>query len=180
MTFQTPARIRVALARVVRVLVLPSLSCALVACAGAPERQEQIDLDILVSAGPTINRDEMSRPAPVMVRLYELKSAAIFDDADFYTLQNDGKRLLGDDALTVDEFILRPGERRHVHRLAHPGTTVIGVLAGYRVLDRSVWRTTYHLPSTPDVVWYRALVPRIKAKLTVDLGDRGVSVTELN
>lgn len=131
-----------------------------------------------IEAGTSVNPDERGRAAPIMVRVYELKSPTAFENADFFTLQSDGKKALGDDVLASDEFLLRPGDTQDIRRKSNPATTAIGVLAGYRDLGKSVWRAVYKLPAAPDVAWYRAVIPENKAKLTIRLDQRAVSMTE--
>jgi type VI secretion system protein VasD len=158
-------------------------ACALLwlaACSDAPPRREMANLQIKVSASDRANPDEQGRAAPVMVRIFELKSTHAFENADFFTLQVDNKSVLGDDALATDEFILRPGDVRTLRRLSNPSTTAIGVLAGYRDLGKSVWRTVYRLAPLPEASWYRSMMPRPKVILNVMVGPRAVSVTEVN
>lgn len=58
--------------------------CAsLAACASLPARKETADLIVKIKVSEGANPDEHQRPAPVMVRLYELKSAGAFENADF-------------------------------------------------------------------------------------------------
>ncbi|KVP89376.1 hypothetical protein WJ96_20190 [Burkholderia ubonensis] len=155
-------------------------TCAsLAACGSAPARKEPVDLNLRIDASAHVNPDERGRPAPIMVRVYELKSTNDFDNADFFTLQNDGRKVLGDDALVTDEFVLRPGDTQTVRRRINASTTAIGVLAGYRDLGKSVWRAIYKLPPAPDDAWYRVFASGPKVRLKVSVGPQAVSVTEL-
>lgn len=157
------------------------LSClSLAACGGMPSRKEQASLDLKIKVSDGVNPDELGRPAPIMVRIYELKSAYTFDNADFFSLQSDSKKVLGEDAIVIDEFVLRPGDVRDIRRRLNAATTAIGVLAGYRELGKSVWRGAYRLPPPPDEAWLRVLTTRTKIKLNVDIGQRAVLVTELD
>ena len=83
-----------------------------------------------------------------------------------------------DDALVVDEFILRPGEVRDVVRKSASATTAIGVLAGYRDLGKSVWRAVYRLPVAPDASWYRAVIPDKTQQLHVRFDRNVVSISK--
>ncbi|ACB69080.1 lipoprotein, putative (plasmid) [Burkholderia ambifaria MC40-6] len=150
------------------------------ACGSFPAPKEQASLNLKIKVSDGVNPDELGRAAPIMVRIYELKSAYTFDNADFFTLQSDSKKVLGEDAIVIDEFVCRPGDVRNIRRRLNPETTVIGVLAGYRDLGKSVWRGVYRLPSPPDDVWLRVLTARLKIKLNVDVGQRAVLVTELD
>ncbi|MGV2293069.1 type VI secretion system lipoprotein TssJ [Trinickia sp. YCB016] len=160
-------------------LAIGGMCLWLAACSsGSPTVKEQTDLRVQVAASENVNPDEWGRAAPIMVRVYELKSATAFESADFFTLQNDSKKVLGDDVVAVDEFILRPGDKREIRRKSNQATTAIGVLAGYRDLGKAVWRDVYRLPVAPDASWYRATIPDKKQKLTIRLDQRTVSITE--
>jgi type VI secretion system protein VasD len=163
---------------VVRASLALGSICVLAACSGLPPVKEQTRLQMRVETSSRTNVDEKGRAAPVMVRVYELKSASAFENADFFSLQSDAKSVLGEDALVTDEFILRPGSTQDIRRRAHPNAVAIGVLVGYRDLGKAVWRTVYRLPPAPDAGWYRALIPAQKIKLNIDVGQLAVSITE--
>jgi type VI secretion system protein VasD len=148
-------------------------------CSSAPPVKEQLGLELQVITDSQTNPDEMNRAAPIEVRIYELKSSAAFESADFYALQNDAKNTLSGDVLAVDEFILRPGASRMIRRRVSGEATAIGVIAAYRNLGKSVWRDTWRLPVTPDAAWYRAVIPAQKLRLKIRLEEQAVSITEL-
>ncbi|MFC5472459.1 type VI secretion system lipoprotein TssJ [Paraherbaspirillum soli] len=156
------------------------LACTAAACSTAPPIKEQTRLEFQIEVSAAVNPDQQGRPAPIMVRVIELKSPATFDSADFFSLQDDGVKVLGADALVTDEFILRPGDKQTIRRKSHPQATTIGVLAGFRDLGKSVWRATYKLPAAPDAAWYRAAIPADKAKLKIYLDQQTISITELD
>lgn len=96
--FRREAARRTAVKRVVAAMVCASLA----ACASLPARKETADLIVKIKVSEGANPDEHQRPAPVMVRLYELKSAGAFENADFFTLQSDSRKVLGDDAIATE------------------------------------------------------------------------------
>jgi type VI secretion system protein VasD len=163
-------------------LVLSGASIALSACAStpAPVVKEQTNLRLHIAANENVNPNEWGTAAPILVRVYELKSPTAFENADFFTLQSDDRKVLGDDALVVDEFILRPGDIHEIVRKSNPATTAIGVLAGYRDLGKSVWRAVYRLPVAPDAAWYRMALPDKEQKLIIQLDQRTVSISKLD
>jgi type VI secretion system protein VasD len=161
-------------------LALGSAGMSLTACSTtpAPTVKEQTNLQLQIVASENVNPNDWGTAAPILVRVYELKAATAFSNADFFTLQNDDKKAIGDDALVVDEFILRPGDEREITRKSNPATTAIGVLAGYRDLGKSVWRDIYRLPAGPDAAWYRVAIPDRKQTLTIRLDQRAVSISK--
>ncbi|ASV99253.1 type VI secretion system lipoprotein TssJ [Paraburkholderia aromaticivorans] len=152
-------------------------ACALSACASGETKTDKaalkLDLSVVASAG--VNPDDQKRAAPIVIRVYELKTDGAFTSADFFSLQDKDKTVLADDLVTRAQFQLRPGESKTIRTRADPATTVVGVLAAYRDLPNSVWRAVYPLPAAPRAVWYRAS-PELK--LTIDLEPNAIRITE--
>jgi type VI secretion system protein VasD len=48
--------------------------------------REQTRLDITITAEAGVNPDDKGRAAPIMVRIYELKSEGTFESADYFSL----------------------------------------------------------------------------------------------
>jgi type VI secretion system protein VasD len=114
-----------------------SLAVLLGGCASAPE-------PTLVSgrlqAANDVNPSVSKRPSPLLVRVYELKSATAFNSADFVALFQRDQAELGADLLGREEFMLNPGESRPITKTLAPETRFIGVFAAYRDLERARWR----------------------------------------
>ncbi|MDH4449178.1 MAG: type VI secretion system lipoprotein TssJ [Rhodoferax sp.] len=159
-------------------LPLALLLCCLASHAIAQDAREPTKLVLTVQAAAGVNPDDSQRPSPIKVRLYELKDSGSFTEADFFSLDKSDKTVLAADLLAKDEFILRPGESKKIERKSNAQTTAIGVLAGYRDLANSVWRTTFKLPEAPEAAWYRAMLPANKAVLLIQLQPQGIVLTE--
>lgn len=154
-----------------------AFALVLAACAsGDPKPKEPLRLGLTVNAAATVNPDEQKRAAPIVVRVYELKTDGTFNAADFFTLQDKDKTVLADDLVKRDQFQLRPGEHVTITRTADPATTTLGILAAYRDLPNSVWRAVYALPVAPEKAWYRFSTPKLK--LTITLDANAIKVTE--
>lgn len=152
------------------------LACLLATgTAFSEEAKEPTKLLLKIEAAAQTNLDESGRPSPVKVRVYELKDSNAFNEADYFSLTNSDKTVVGQDLLARDEFILRPGETRRIERKSHPQTTALGFLAGYRDLN-SVWRVVHVLPEAPAAGWYRFMLPSHKAELTVQIQTQGIVV----
>lgn len=153
-------------------------ACGMFSGGGAPKPKEATQLAIAIGAGRDLNTDAKGRGAPMLLRVFELKSDVAFQEAGFFALQDNAKAVLGPDLLTVDQFIVRPGETREIRRTAHPETTAIGVFAGYRDLPHAVWRAVHKLPPAPDAGWYRAVLPSHKVGLRIELQGNAIVVTD--
>jgi type VI secretion system protein VasD len=163
--------------RLISPVIVLAFALVLAACANSdsqpPKVAIRLDLSVVASAG--VNPDDQKRPAPILVRLYELKTDSAFATADYFSLQDKDKTVLADDLVRRDEFELRPGEKKVFQRTIVPATTRLGILAAYRDLPNSVWREVYTLPTTPDAAWYYG---SLKLKLTVDLDANAIKITE--
>ncbi len=141
--------------------------------------REQTKLDITVTAEAGVNPDEKGRAAPILVRIYELKSDASLEAADYFSLNSSDKTVMGADLLVRDEFILRPGEVKKIQRMSHPELTAIGVVAGYRELAQTEWRVVQKVDPAPEAAWYRAVLPANKVKLEIALQGKGIQLTPI-
>jgi type VI secretion system protein VasD len=120
------------------------LAAALAGCASAP-KPPQINATVVANANT--NPDARNRPSPVVVRVYELKAPAAFESADFFSLFEKDQATLAADMLAKDEFVLQPGQSRTIERPGKVETRYVAVMAGFRELERSVWRGV--VPVTP-------------------------------
>ncbi|CAN5887494.1 hypothetical protein BH11PSE13_BH11PSE13_39440 [soil metagenome] len=169
--------------RVLLAAMSGALPFALAACGvfggnSQPAQKEQAKLDISIEAARDLNTDIKGRGAPMLLRVYELKSDIAFQEADFFALQNTDKAVLGADLLAVDQFIMRPGETRKIQRKSNPETTAIAIFAGYRDLPTSVWRVVHKMDVAPESSWYRAVIPANKAKLKIALQSNAILMTD--
>lgn len=160
-------------------LVIAPTACGLLGGGGDETRslppQEPLRLEISIASAADANIDTHDRGAPILLRIYELASDVGYLEADFFSLQDREKITLGSDLLSVDTWLLRPGETRSIRRKARPGTTAIGVFAAYRDLPASVWRISHPLPPAVDAHWYRQS-PRLRLAVTVQA--RGLVVKD--
>lgn len=80
------------------------------------------------------------------VRIFELKNAATFSRSDYFALADRAQSTLGLDLLDQDEVMVQPGQQLSLQRDLDPSTRQIGLLVGYRELDRAQWRTVINVP----------------------------------
>jgi type VI secretion system protein VasD len=126
-----------------RALLLAGLGLTLAGCASAPKPPDPLEpanLVITVLAHPDVNPDIRGRASPLSLRLFELKSGATFQTADFFALYDRDQATLGADLFGREELIVKPGETQTVTRKANPETRLLGVVAAFRDLEHSVWR----------------------------------------
>lgn len=98
------------------------------------------ELELVVQVSAKVNPDSRRRPSPILLRLYELKGATAFNNADFIALFQRDEALLGADLLVRDEYVLQPNERHALKRPLNAQTRFLAVFAAYRDLERARWR----------------------------------------
>jgi len=111
-------------------------------CASAPK---PTPLTGELRASANINPSVSQRPSPLLVRVYELKSATAFNSADFVSLYQNDQATLGAEMVAREEITLNPKESRPWARTASPETRFIGVLGAFRDLDHAKWRSVLAL-----------------------------------
>ncbi|MGX0893225.1 type VI secretion system protein VasD [Pseudomonas sp. ADAK2 TE3594] len=125
-------------------------ACAKDAAKPQPEEAEAeadtaaVELHFHAIAG--LNPGTTGQPAPVRVRIFELKNAATFGRSDYFALAERAQATLGADLIDQDEVLIQPGQQLSLQRDLDPATRHIGVLVGYRELDQSLWRAVMNVP----------------------------------
>lgn len=120
--------------------VLALLLLVVAGCGSRPPKPTVAELEL--RAAEDLNPDVNGRPSPLRVRLYELKSASGFMSADFFTLYERDKELLGADLLVREEIQVEPGMQKAVTRKLNPEAKYIAVLAPYRDIEKASWRAS--------------------------------------
>lgn len=121
-------------------------------------------VDMRIVAGGDVNPDDNGRSSPVVVRVVELKSPAVFESAEFFALYQDETQTLGSDLVATEEFEFKPGDVQDMKFALKPESNYVGILAAYRQLDKVNWRLV--LP----------LTLKEKNQLTVLLNHRGIEL----
>lgn len=142
-----------------------AIFCALAGCASAPPPPKPTIITATIEATAAVNPDAKGRASPIVLRWFELKSVAAFNSADFFSLWDREREILASETMARDELQLRPGEQRRFERTLQPDTQHIGVIAAFRDLERSSWRSS------------AAIVAHQKQPITIRLDARSVSIT---
>lgn len=103
-----------------------------------------IQVDIIGTS--SLNPDVNSRPSPVVVRVYQLKTPGTFEAADFNSLYHDDTSTLGSDLIKRDEYIIRPGELQQYKSEPSSEARYLGVMAAYRNIDSAGWKRHVIIP----------------------------------
>jgi type VI secretion system protein VasD len=148
-----------------RFVLLSTFAAALVAvsCAKAPPppppppeapltitaaADARVKAPMTIAATADINPDSTGRPSPVVVRVYQLRTDAAFAKADFFALFDDEQKVLGQELISRDEFMLAPTERRTLDVTVAGDTRFVGAIAAFRDIRNAQWRGIVPAPRT--------------------------------
>jgi len=106
--------------------------------AAPPETKTKSALTLAASADT--NPDASGRPSPVVVRVYQLKTDAAFKGAEFFALYDDEQKVLGQELISKDEFVLAPSEKKTIDVAVARDTRFVGALAAFRDIRNAQWR----------------------------------------
>lgn len=110
-------------------------------------RAQPVPVAGTLSAAADLNPSPTQRPSPLVLRIYELRSDAAFNKADFIALYQSEQATLGADLVLKDEFVLAPGESRPYQRTLSIETRWLAVFGAYRNVERAVWRAITPVPA---------------------------------
>jgi len=102
-----------------------------------------------------VNPDGRGKAAPILVKVFELKSSGNFETADYFALQDRDRETLAAELVNADQAILRSGEERTFKREAGLDSRAIGVIAGYRRLENARWRLVLPLKEPKQTNLYK-------------------------
>lgn len=154
LAFGTAMRSSFACAR--RGVATATLLALLAACAGpAPPKPTVVAATLQATA--SANPDARKRASPLVVRLYELKSSAAFEAADFLSLYERDQATLAAEMGAREEFTLRPGDSKPWEKTVGPDVRFIGVIGAFRDIERARWKAIVPVKaSARNVVTIRA------------------------
>ncbi|KNH29515.1 type VI secretion protein [Pseudomonas syringae] len=141
-------------------LLMLATAILLTACASSPRPTVVV---MYIQAAADLNPTAGGQATPVRVRLYELKSGAVFSRADYFSLVDAASKTLSTDLVAQDEMLIQPGQQLTLERTLDEQSRLLGLVVSYRELDRAVWRQVVSIPSNET------------APLTVSLKARAVS-----
>lgn len=164
----------ISLSRVMALIALLGMSVFMAGCSSSKSRVGGVlnldtDLKLMFETASDINPDENSRPSPVFVRFYQLKSATAFDKADFIDIYERDAEIFGGEI--VSKQILKPllpGVGRTERFVLEPGTKIIALYAEFSQYPGSTYKVTF--PVTENNI--------IKNKVTVKITDRTIALVK--
>jgi type VI secretion system protein VasD len=130
-----------------------------------------LDTDLLLSfrVEADVNPDERDKPSPLFIRLYELKSTKMINNADFIDIYERDKEVLGADLLAKQKLKrLTPGEARKDSFVLDPNTRYIALYAEFLQYKDAEYRVI--IPVVPNNV--------VSTKATVHVSGNSIKIIE--
>ncbi len=146
------------------IIVMVVMASVIAGCASAPP-PTPTEITGMLQASAQINPSVSKRPSPLLVRVYELKSATAFNNADFVSLYQRDAAELGAEMVGREEFTVNPGDSRPLTKMGAPETRFVGVFAAFRDLDHAKWR---------GVV---AIQPGLKQRIVISAEELSITAT---
>jgi type VI secretion system protein VasD len=130
--------------------LLAGLVAGLAGCSSLPSMSPS-NSKITFVTHDDLNPDASGRPSPVPVRVYLLSNADKLSRADYFQIIDHEKDVLGGDIITREEAVVRPGESHEVVLQGWREHAAVGVVVGYRDIERANWRVISPLPSSGEL-----------------------------
>ena len=124
-----------------------------------------VKASMVIGASADANPDATGRPSPVVLRIYQLRTDAAFNGAEYFALYDDDKKVLGTELISRDEFVLAPSERRTIEISVAPEARFVAAVAAFRDIRNAQWRV---------------LVPASRKGLTVAVERARVTLSAAN
>ncbi|WP_269584527.1 type VI secretion system lipoprotein TssJ [Roseibium sp. Sym1] len=146
------------------------LLAGLAACSRVPP---PTPIKVQLQADEYTNPNENGDPSPVVVRVYQLKEVTAFQNAEYFDLADNDKKVLGGDLIGVQEYEMTPGKSQDYNRDVSSEATHIGVIASFRDIENAQWRDSIELKQEKKnefVIYLTTLAVRIQKLRSRRLG----------
>jgi len=149
-------------------LGLMAIALLVGACASSQPKADKARMTVAATAD--VNPAADGRPSPVVVRIYQLKEDAKFNNADFFALFDNDQQVLGGDLLAREEVELAPGEQRTVEFVVMGEAKYVAAMAAYRDIRNAQWHAVQAAPK-------KGLMNLVKKDaITISAGRTAVTV----
>jgi type VI secretion system protein VasD len=103
------------------------------------------EVTLRIHAGQVLNTDPGGRALSVVTRIYKLRSTAQFSQATYamFASNDSARTAFADDVISVDEVVLKPGQKHELVETLPLNVTSIAVVALFRSPDAQRWRFVF-------------------------------------
>jgi type VI secretion system protein VasD len=118
------------------------------------------DLQIEFIVDADINPDELGKASPLFIRMYELKTSKMMKKADFISIYERDKEVLGSDMLAVHKLKrFKPGESRTEHFVLSKDTHYVALYGEFLEFQESKFKLI--IPVVANNVFRNSVVIRV-------------------
>ncbi len=98
-----------------------------------------------IIATKDVNPDGNNRPSPIQFKVLQLTARTTIDNMDFDSLFYHAEKILSDELLSEDTYMVLPNETIESKMLILPDAHYIAIVAAYRDIDESRWKHVYEV-----------------------------------
>ncbi len=118
------------------------------------------DLEITFEVDADINPDELGKPSPLFIRMYELKSKKMMKKSDFIEIYERDKEVLGADMIAAHKLKhFKPGESRAEHFVLSPKTHYVALYGEFLEFKNAEYKLI--IPVVANNVFRNSVVVRV-------------------
>lgn len=107
----------------------------------------ELNLDYQIESGRNTNPNNLQQAQPVVIYLYELRSGALYNQLDFFSLTDNPSKQLGNDLIDENQIEIQASTQLSSRIKISKDTRYIGIIAGFRHLNDGVWRRLLVVPT---------------------------------
>jgi type VI secretion system protein VasD len=124
-------------------------------------------VSMTLRATPEVNPDEAGIAKPIRVRVLKLATGSTIAEPDFFALDSDPQKALGDDLKGSETLVLPPGSTQVWQARLEDDVKVVAVIAAYQAIGTAQWRAWKEVPRNATTL------------LAAELGAKGVALREV-
>lgn len=143
-------------------------------CGAMPEKPKAMELGTDIEVSPELNPDASGRPSPMVLAIYQLKSADGFLNKDFFSVFDPEGGALAADLIRRDQVMLQPGTNQSFDAEIDREAAFIGLVGAFSDLDQAQWRAVVQVP---DKSLLKRINPFGGERLRIAVGARSVAVS---
>lgn len=127
-----------------RKLLLAGMAVAIMTLSGCAntKAESKATLSVRIQADQNINPNWQGKASSVDIRIYQLTSPSLFNEADFFNLYPTADKTLGDSYIKMTEVLIAPGKTIKLQVPLSPDTEWFGVLAAFSDINATRWSAT--------------------------------------
>ncbi|AOJ35411.1 hypothetical protein WJ16_28230 [Burkholderia metallica] len=99
-------------------------------------------MNLVIESRSALNENEQGQSLPVVMRVYQLKDAKVFEKAAYVQLLDDDKALLSADLLGRQEATLAPDATVRLSAPMADDAQIVGIAGFFRNQDGAEWQLT--------------------------------------